>query len=483
MGVHATELVRKESLEELCAHRARAVELYQVTCDRLADAMKAHSRAAAMSGRASTPYLAPDRNGYWLSGGARDDEIARFMGEMTRRIDRDIWRGLIIGTPIGSLMDAQERKAFQDSLEKEPPPATVDNVRATLERLLGESDTIFRRGLVNAFKALDREYASNDGFKIGERIVLTWGVTWDKIMGYFTLHERRSAELQDVDRVMHVLDGKPAPDHQQGLGAALREHTYSRGRDKDTTGETAYWRYRLFKNGNIHLWPTRKDLLDRANRIIAEHFGMVVPASREARQAEPDYQPRPNQRLEEDFFPTPKAIGARAVALAQIAPGHRVLEPSAGTGALAEVIYQALGSQGDLVCYEVNDARAAQCGEWQFDVRQRDFLQVEPEPIYDRVVMNPPFSQQQDIRHVLHALRFLKQDGRLVAIMSPSWQWRFDKLSQRFRTTFDLLKGEVEKLPEGSFKASGTAVNACLVSFGARSSPLPADGARAGGGV
>lgn len=454
MTAHSTDLVRRASVEEIAAHRARATELYGVAVERLKDAMDAHARACQMGGVAHYPTLTPPDDRY--------GKLSEFVEKMTVRMDRDIWRGIVVGTPIGSLMDREEREAFEKSLDKDPPPATAENVRATLERLLGESDEIFRRGLVNAFKRLDREYASNDGFKIGERIVLTWGVTWDKISNWFTLSHIREAELHDIDRVMHVLDGKPAPTRMQGLVSALDGHMYSRGRDAGTTGETAYWRYRIFKNGNMHLWPLRKDLLDRANRIIAEHYGLVVPAGHKAREAEPSYQPRPDLALEEDFFATPSELADHVVAAADVEPGMKVLEPSAGEGALA---CAARILTDDVWCVEINGERCDALQREGIGFTQGDFLMQEPEALFDRVVMNPPFSQQQDVRHVLHALRFLRSGGKLVAIMSPSWQHRQDKLSRHFRSVVERSGGTVERLPSGSFKVSGTSVETVLLTI------------------
>jgi type I restriction-modification system DNA methylase subunit len=77
---------------------------------------------------------------------------------------------------------------------------------------------------------------------------------------------------------------------------------------------------------------------------------------------------------------------------------------------------------------------------------------------YDRVLMNPPFENLQDIDHVLHALHFLKPGGRLVAVMSPSPFFRSDRKCELFRGVVEKLGCEVVDLPDGSFKASGTGV-------------------------
>lgn len=77
--------------------------------------------------------------------------------------------------------------------------------------------------------------------------------------------------------------------------------------------------------------------------------------------------------------------------------------------------------------------------------------------------MNPPFSRQADIKHVSHALKFLKPNGRLVSVMASSMTFRSNKLTTEFRELIDLRNGWIEKLPEGAFKSSGTMVNTVIV--------------------
>ena len=52
------------------------------------------------------------------------------------------------------------------------------------------------------------------------------------------------------------------------------------------------------------------------------------------------------------------------------------------------------------------------------------------EPVYDTIVMNPPFEKFQDIDHVRHAFDLLKPGGRVVAI-SASAPWVIDALGLR----------------------------------------------------
>lgn len=165
-----------------------------------------------------------------------------------------------------------------------------------------------------------------------------------------------------------------------------------------------------------------------------------------------------------NFFPSPPAVVERLLALADIRPGMTVLEPSAGTGAIA----WPCAATGALVdCYEIQQGNAFALAMGAPHPLGRtavaDFLTVVPERAYDRVVMNPPFLRQADIKHVLHALRFLKPDGRLVAVMSAGVTFRSDFRASTFRSMVEACGGRIEALPEGSFKASGTSVNTVLV--------------------
>jgi predicted RNA methylase len=161
-------------------------------------------------------------------------------------------------------------------------------------------------------------------------------------------------------------------------------------------------------------------------------------------------------------FYTPPEIADRVMTLAGIEPGMLVLEPSAGTGALAN---PALGLGAEVTCVEINpDLRIeVTCGVTWFCA---DFLDIRSAVHlggpFDRVVMNPPFSRQQDARHVLHAAAMLKPGGRLVAIMSAGVMFRE---TQAYREVRQLAEhgGSIIHLPQGSFRLSGTDVNTCLV--------------------
>jgi predicted RNA methylase len=162
-----------------------------------------------------------------------------------------------------------------------------------------------------------------------------------------------------------------------------------------------------------------------------------------------------------ELFVTPPELAQRVAETADIKPGHTVLEPSAGTGALLEAARE---RGGITTAVEINYKLASLLSQRFDDVRTADFLQCGAElGKFDRVIMNPPFADQADIAHVTHAMTFLKEGGKLVAIMSAGVSFRTDRKAARFRATVEKMGGTIEALPPDSFKLSGTSVNTVLV--------------------
>ena len=158
------------------------------------------------------------------------------------------------------------------------------------------------------------------------------------------------------------------------------------------------------------------------------------------------------------WFPTPPTLAARVVEMAGVQKGMRVLEPSAGEGAIAA---EARKRGAVVACIEIDPGRVAALMKRFGDdgrISQGDFLKITPAPLYDRVLLNPPFARRADIHHVSHALKFLKPGGRLVAIMSAGVAFREDALTREFRG----LCNSIEALPEGSVRSAGPEVNTVL---------------------
>lgn len=165
------------------------------------------------------------------------------------------------------------------------------------------------------------------------------------------------------------------------------------------------------------------------------------------------------------YFPTPEPVIEMMMDKAgwddfEVAPD--VLEPSAGDGAILDYLRQS--SYGmTLDCFEINDSLCKILKSKNYNVIGYNFMDSCALPKYDLVLMNPPFENLQDCNHVVRGYQVLREEGRLVAIMSPGPFFRECRKAVEFRAWFNEVGGMVEDLPAGSFKESGTMVNSKLV--------------------
>ena len=160
-------------------------------------------------------------------------------------------------------------------------------------------------------------------------------------------------------------------------------------------------------------------------------------------------------------FYTPDAVADHLVELAELTSGDRVLEPSAGNGAIVRALVRAGNSA--ITAVEVDDERSgALAAAGAVAIYTYDFLLLQPELFeFDAVIMNPPFTQLQDVKHVLHAWEFTTRV--LVAIVSKGFLFREDKLSREFRRLNERHGVIQETLPAGTFHESGTEVETTIV--------------------
>jgi predicted RNA methylase len=175
-----------------------------------------------------------------------------------------------------------------------------------------------------------------------------------------------------------------------------------------------------------------------------------------------------NKKQELGYFPTPPAVVKRLLEIAQIEPGMRVLEPSAGTGNIVRVLIDA-GAHVTAVEIDQNNCLVLQRDQaitGGIDILHGDFLIYNWPDKFERVVMNPPFAKNVAPAHVLKALTFLKPGGRLVSVMPSSVTFRTDTLNRMVRAAVE-AGGSIEALPEDSFAESGTNVNTVIVTMNA----------------
>lgn len=383
-----------------------------------------------------------------------------FLEAARKMVDRNIWARIIELTDLERLMDKEAKDQLRKEMTDNPVEVTEENVYATVETFAHQADNIFRRGVANVFSKLDRRFRSHDGFKIGSRIVINY--VFDE-NGYWHYRQGHRDTLMDIDRAFRVLDGKPEAQTYAGI---VGEIETARGRSwgaRQTYLESDYFRIRAWKNGNVHIYFRRDDLLEKVNKLLGEYYGEVLGDS-QTTEEDVLNKPKTSVAMNFGFYPTPPPTVERVIEEANIFqrgddPPLLVLEPSAGQGALAAAC-RAKGGQVD--CVEIQAELVQSLLHQGFSVYHRDFLDVAPNPIYDRVVMNPPFDRERDIDHIMHATKFLKPDGRLVSVMSAGTEFRQTKKAIAFREFVKSKRGDFIDLPSGSFSSVGTNINTII---------------------
>lgn len=157
------------------------------------------------------------------------------------------------------------------------------------------------------------------------------------------------------------------------------------------------------------------------------------------------------------FFETPAEIVAKMIN--RVKPEGKILEPSAGLGAIANNLGV---PHAQVSCVERNEQRARILRQNGYRVHCGDFLEYDGKN-FNTCFMNPPFKGGQDIEHVRHAYDLLRDGGAMVSIMSEGPFFRGDKKAIAFREWLEKVGGQSETLPRGAFKESGTMANTRIV--------------------
>jgi hypothetical protein len=373
------------------------------------------------------------------------------------------WQAVQNRLNVAAVMTAKDKEDLKKTMAK-PPELTMETAKATFGDYLIRPRFHILRGLAEAFTQLDPAYKSHSKVRMGvkglpKRVILNyWG---DYSSGY------GRDRFQDMANALAAYQGKPQMTwqemraigfaHDAGEDAVLDGRSYADPRPgyrKEPEQLATVDRgliVRKFQNGNAHVFFDKWALFD-INKALAEFYGEVLP------DAEPENaKPQASRAVAKDlqFYWSPPAVVAAALEFADIGGKERysygaarpvlsVLEPSCGDGRIMDEI-RARGH--DVLGIEYDTERAAICKAKGHAVMTANFLMVAPKPEFDRVVMNPPFYGRHYVKHVRHALEFLKPGGVLVAVLPATAHYDHGE-----------LQGQWQDLPVASFADAGTNV-------------------------
>ncbi|KFC06256.1 hypothetical protein GTGU_02777 [Trabulsiella guamensis ATCC 49490] len=263
-----TDVICSTSIERIVTGRNAALSLTEILIHQLNDISALTDSIGG--GKANEWGVRQYRYDCWLM-----EKPETAMKAITRNIDRGIWRDLMKKSGMLSLMDAAARDEWYNSLEKDDIPAISEaNILSTFEQLHQSKGEVFERGVINVFKGLSWSYKTNSPCKFGSKIIVNGLVKYDQ-WGFCLSYSWQRDRLTDLERMLHLLDGKPIPDNRADIARRLDEHI-SRQKMKAVVYEDDYFTIKYFQKGSAHITLKRPDLVEQLNDIIARHYpGML----------------------------------------------------------------------------------------------------------------------------------------------------------------------------------------------------------------
>lgn len=171
------------------------------------------------------------------------------------------------------------------------------------------------------------------------------------------------------------------------------------------------------------------------------------------------------------FYETPFPVAAMMQEIATVGENDSVLEPSAGTGNLLKL----LPRNTSITANEMRESRRQDLEKNipNANTLGKDFIELTKDDVgaTDVVLMNPPFERQLgdggvgpiDAAHVRHAFDMLDEGGRLVSLMGEGVFFRTAEKDTEFRQWLNEQGATVIRMPNDTFKKSGTSVRSRLV--------------------
>lgn len=176
-----------------------------------------------------------------------------------------------------------------------------------------------------------------------------------------------------------------------------------------------------------------------------------------------------NLKKEFQFFATPDHVADMMVDKLNYEPWMRVLEPSAGDGALIKALKRKF-DVGYVDCYEAMELNIKKINPENGNsgipgalIQGTDFLKCDSKDYYDIILANPPFTKNQDIDHIRKMFEVCKPGGTIVTLSSPSWTFGSQRKQIEFREWLDSLGAEQIEIDLGEFKESGTTIKTVML--------------------
>ena len=193
--------------------------------------------------------------------------------EVKQKIKRSAWRGLVDLLEIRKLLSIKRANEIDKRLEDPAnlPELELDAIYELFSTLVGSSGEFAREAVFEVYEFLRprsqsyaAHYKTNQKYarvEIGRKVIITRIV--EPYYSGYRVYYQREQNLVALDKVFFMLDGKGIPD---GYRSPLVDAINTVGQVSNT-GETHYFKFKLYRNSNLHLEFRRMDLVRKLNAV------------------------------------------------------------------------------------------------------------------------------------------------------------------------------------------------------------------------
>ncbi len=434
-----------------------------------------------------------------------------------RSLDASFWSNAMLLTDVLEYMPAGKRNEWNEQIRNhKTPPFEPESVKSTLRDLLGRRHAFFAERIDGIFRALSGEHVTNSPAAFGKRMIINWMLSGYGSLNYDRvnfIHDLRSvvAKFMGRDAPHSSITHSDLDDmHRNNIygqwrsfdGNAFRVRIYKKGTAHLEVHPDMAWRLNAvlaslypaaippeFRRKPVKAKQAKEhhlehDLVSFAvlESLASGRFNLagnrlsfhcpIKPAAEKVLTylgAVPegmfawvfDYNAHPvmaelrrtgviPEQKSHQYYPTPSNIASFVVDIAEIEEDHDILEPSAGQAGIADFL-----RPEQTTCVEISPLHCKVLEGKGFAPICADFLQWQPGRLFDRIVMNPPFSDGRAVSHLAKAASLLAEGGRLVAILPASYKGK------------ELVPGFIhqwEKTFQGEFQGTGVSITVLVLS-------------------
>ncbi len=190
------------------------------------------------------------------------------------RLKCNAWRAIVNRLQLRHLLSSKRWKELDKKLDdpKQMPKITVENVNDLLETYQQKAVEFLKEAIVEVYDYLRPHAESfamgyktnqkNAYLEIGPKLILT-RMTHMMYGDKFSVNTHDEQDLISMDRIFSHLDGYKAMSGKSYKSPAIDAINSS----KDGLAETDFFKFKIYKNGNLHVEFKRLDLLAKFNAI------------------------------------------------------------------------------------------------------------------------------------------------------------------------------------------------------------------------